>query len=47
MAIKKDFNALKLEQFPWVYEVAKDVAEGADSLSAGVDLNGADWSARD
>ena len=29
MAIKKDFNALKAEQFPWVYEVAKDVAEGA------------------
>jgi len=29
MAIKKDFNALKGEQFPWVYEVAKDVAEGA------------------
>lgn len=29
MAIKKDFNAIKGEQFPWVYEVAKDVAEGA------------------
>ncbi len=29
MAIKKDFNALKAHQFPWVYEVAKDVAEGA------------------
>src|SRR5258708_367173 len=29
MALKKDFNALKGEQFPWVYEVAKDVAEGA------------------
>jgi putative transposase len=29
LALKKDFNALKLEQFPWVYEVAKDVAEGA------------------
>jgi putative transposase len=29
MALKKDFNALKLEQFPWVYDVAKDVAEGA------------------
>jgi len=29
MAIKKDFNALKAEQFPWVYDVAKDVAEGA------------------
>lgn len=35
MALKKDFNALKLEQFPWVYEVAKDVAEGAfTNLSA-------------
>jgi putative transposase len=29
LALKKDFNALKLEQFPWVYDVAKDVAEGA------------------
>jgi len=29
MAIKKDFNALKGVQFPWVYDVAKDVAEGA------------------
>lgn len=29
MAIKKDFNAIKREQYPWVYEVAKDVAEGA------------------
>jgi putative transposase len=28
-ALKKDFNALKREQFPWVYDVAKDVAEGA------------------
>ncbi len=29
MAAKKDFNAIKGERFPWVYEVAKDVAEGA------------------
>ena len=29
MAAKKDFNDLKAEQFPWVYDVAKDVAEGA------------------
>ena len=29
MAAKKDFNAVKGELFPWVYEVAKDVAEGA------------------
>lgn len=29
MALKKDFNAIKRQQFPWVYEVAKDVAEGA------------------
>lgn len=29
MAAKKDFNAIKGELFPWVYEVAKDVAEGA------------------
>ena len=35
MAIKKDFNALKGQQCPWVYEVAKDVAEGAfTNLSA-------------
>jgi Helix-turn-helix domain len=26
MALKKDFNALKAEQFPWVYDVAKDPA---------------------
>lgn len=30
-AAKKDFNALKAVQFPWVYDVAKDVAEGAFS----------------
>lgn len=29
MAAKKDFNALKREAYPWVMEVAKDVAEGA------------------
>jgi putative transposase len=29
LALKKEFNAMKAEQFPWVYEVAKDVAEGA------------------
>ncbi len=29
MAIKKDFNAIKGEKFSWVYDVAKDVAEGA------------------
>ena len=29
MAAKKDFNAIKADLFPWVYEVAKDVAEGA------------------
>ena len=29
LALKKDFNAIKGEQFPWVYDVAKDVAEGA------------------
>src|SRR4030067_1470147 len=29
MAIKKDFNAVKRDRFPWVMEVAKDVAEGA------------------
>jgi putative transposase len=35
MAIKQDFNALKGQQYPWVYEVAKDAAEGAfTNLSA-------------
>ncbi len=29
LALKKDFNARKPTEFPWVYEVAKDVAEGA------------------
>jgi putative transposase len=29
MAAKLDFNAIKREQFPWTYEVAKDVCEGA------------------
>lgn len=29
MALKKDFNAIKAERYPWVYSVAKDVAEGA------------------
>ncbi|MBI5033675.1 MAG: IS200/IS605 family element transposase accessory protein TnpB [Chloroflexi bacterium] len=29
MTLKKDFNAIKASQFPWVYDVAKDVAEGA------------------
>ncbi len=29
LALKKDFNAIKATQFPWVYEVAKDVCEGA------------------
>jgi putative transposase len=29
MAAKLDFNAIKREQFPWAYEVAKDVCEGA------------------
>ena len=29
MALKKQFNAIKRDQFPWVYEVSKCVAEGA------------------
>lgn len=29
MTIKKQFNEIKQEEFPWVYDVAKDVAEGA------------------
>ena len=31
LALKKDFNALKPTEFPWVYEVAKDVADGVDN----------------
>ncbi len=29
MAAKKDFNAIKRDHYPWVMDVAKDVAEGA------------------
>jgi len=29
MEIKRQFNLFKAEQFPWLYEVAKDVFEGA------------------
>jgi putative transposase len=29
LGLKKDFNAIKREQFPWVFDVAKDVSEGA------------------
>jgi putative transposase len=29
LALKKDFNAIKRAQYSWVYDVAKDVAEGA------------------
>jgi putative transposase len=29
MAAKNDFNAIKKKEFAWVYDVAKDVAEGA------------------
>lgn len=29
LALKKQFNAIKGEQFPWVYEVTKCVVEGA------------------
>jgi putative transposase len=29
LALKKDFNSIKRDYFPWVYDVAKDVAEGA------------------
>jgi len=43
MAAKKDFNALKGEQFPWVYEVAKDVAEGAFQDLGAALKNYFDW----
>ena len=29
MAAKKEFNGIKKEEYPWIAEVAKDVAEGA------------------
>lgn len=29
MALKKEFNAIKGEQFPWVYDVTKCVCDGA------------------
>ena len=29
MTIKKEFNLIKEQQYPWIYNVAKDVAEGA------------------
>ncbi|MCE7985921.1 MAG: transposase [Caldilinea sp. CFX5] len=41
--IKKDFNALKGEQFPWVYDVAKDVAEGAFTDLGAALKNYFDW----
>lgn len=34
MTVKKDFNAIKKKEFAWVYDVAKDVAEGAFSDAA-------------
>lgn len=42
---KKDFNALKGEQFPWVYEVAKDIAEGAFQDMGTALKNYFDWKA--
>ena len=32
MAAKKDFSGLNAARFPWIYDVAKDVAEGFDTL---------------
>src|ERR1700676_5327029 len=29
LSLKKQFNAIKREQFPWVYDVTKCVVEGA------------------
>ncbi len=43
MAAKQDFNGLKGEQFPWVYEVAKDVAEGAFQDVGAALKNYFDW----
>jgi len=43
MAAKKDFNAIKGEQFPWIYDVAKDVAEGAFQDAGAALKNYFDW----
>ena len=43
MAAKKDFNGLKAEQFSWVYDVAKDVAEGAFANLGAALKNYFDW----
>ena len=34
LTAKKDFNAIKREEYPWVMDVAKDIAEGAFSDAA-------------
>ena len=43
MAAKLDFNAIKREQFPWAYEVAKDVCEGAFQDAGAALKNYFDW----
>jgi putative transposase len=43
MAAKKDFNAIKGDLFPWVYDVAKDVAEGAFADAGKALKNYFDW----
>jgi transposase len=35
-SLKKAFNALKEEQFPWIYEVSKSAVEGHSKIWRGV-----------
>ncbi len=43
MAAKKDFNAIKRTAYPWVMDVAKDVAEGAFADLGAALKNYFDW----
>ena len=43
MALKKEFNAIKREQFPWVYDTTKCAAEGAFFDLATALKNYYDW----
>jgi putative transposase len=43
MEIKRQMNLFKLEQYPWMYEVAKDVFEGAFTDLAAALKNYFDW----
>jgi len=45
MEIKRQFNLFKAEQYPWMYEVAKDVFEGAFQDLGAALKNYFDWKA--